>query len=256
MDAAADDRAALAHCAESRGHQFAGRCKDDRCIERRGGRRVAVADPAAAELACERGGPGVAGPHEGKALASLVPGDLRHDVCRGAETIDPEPLRGAGHDQRAIADQACAEQRGGVDVVDARWQREAEALVGDGVLGVTAIDLVAREAGVVAKVLAPFAAVAAVPAGVTQPGNADPRARWRVRAGPAGIDDPDDLVPGHDRMADAGQFIVDDVQVGAADGARRHAHAQLARARVSATRARRACSRPRGSVSVIASMRE
>ena len=64
----------------------------------------------------------------------------------------------------AVAYEAGAEERRRLGVRVALRDREAEALVGDGELGVAAVDVVAGEARVVAQVLAAGAAVAAAPA--------------------------------------------------------------------------------------------
>ena len=60
----------------------------------------------------------------------------------------PSRSRVAGHAQRAVADQPGAQQRRGLGVAVAVGQRKAVARVGDGVLGVAAVDLVAGEARV------------------------------------------------------------------------------------------------------------
>ena len=49
--------------------------------------------------------------------------DLRNQVRRGAETIEPDARRVTGHAQRAVADQSRAQQRRGMHVVDACGQR-------------------------------------------------------------------------------------------------------------------------------------
>ena len=99
----------------------------------------------------------------------------------------PKPYRpdaprrgGAGQPPRAKADQAGAQQRRGVRVVVAAGQGEAEALVGDRVFGEAAVAVVAGEDRVVAKVLAVHGAVAAVAAGLAEPGDADALADGEV----------------------------------------------------------------------------
>src|SRR5205823_6081720 len=87
----------------------------------------------------------------------------------------------------------------------------AEALVGDRVLGVATVEVVAGEAGPVAEVLASAQAVAALAAGPAEPRDADPPAARLV--------DPDDLVPGDERELRVGKLAVHDVEVGAADPA-------------------------------------
>src|SRR5205085_5173972 len=97
----------------------------------------------------------------------------RHDVRRGAEAVQAEPLRVARGAQRAVADQAGAEERRRLLVGVALRDRKAEALVGDGVLRVAAVEVVAGEARGVAEVLAPARAVAAGAVRPAEPRDAD-----------------------------------------------------------------------------------
>ena len=79
-------------------------------------------------------------------LAALVDGDLADHVRRRPEPVQPEALRVAGEPQRAVADQAAAQQRRGLLVGQLVGQRQAVALVGDRQLGVAAVDVAAGEA--------------------------------------------------------------------------------------------------------------
>jgi hypothetical protein len=63
---------------------------------------------------------------------------------------------------------------------------------------------------------------------VGQPWDADAGTDGEIGTRAGRHDDADDLVTGHDRVVNARQLVVDDVQVGAADRTRRHAHAHLA----------------------------
>jgi len=122
--------------------------------------------------------------------------------------------------KRPVADQPGAEERRGLDVRVPLRDREAEARVGDRVLGVAAVEVVAGEARSVAEVLPAAQAVAALAARPAEPRDAD---------APAGrLVDADDLVAGHERQLRVGQLAVDDVQVGAADPAGADADEQLA----------------------------
>jgi len=99
--------------------------------------------------------------------------DLADDVCGGAEPVEPDALRVAGQNERAIADQPGAEQRGRLQIRIPLGDWEAEALVRDGFLGKAAVDVVAGEAGAVTEVLAPAAAVAALAARPAEPRDSD-----------------------------------------------------------------------------------
>ena len=150
-------------------------------------------------------------------------GDLRDDVGRGAEAVEPEPLGVAGEAQRAVADQARAEQRRRLEIRIARREREAEALVGDDLLGVAAVEVVPGEACPVAEVLPPGRAVAAPAARPAEPRHAEPAAVVGLAH---------DLVAGHERQPVRRQLAVDDVQVGSAHAAGMHAQEQLAGGRL------------------------
>ena len=102
-----------------------------------------------------------------------MPRHLRHDMGRRAEAIDAEARRVAGHLQRAVADQPGAQQRRCFGVAVAFRQMEAVARVGDRVRGVAAVDLVAGEAGAVAEIFLPVAAIGAGAVGQPEPRHAD-----------------------------------------------------------------------------------
>src|SRR5205823_3667101 len=95
------------------------------------------------------------------------------DVTRRAESVDAEPLGRPARHQRAIADQPGAQQRRGLGVAEPLGHREGERRVGDGALGVAAVEGVAGERRAIAEVLAAGAAVAALPAGPAEPRDAD-----------------------------------------------------------------------------------
>ena len=134
-----------------------------------------------------------------KTLPSLVLRDLGDDVRGGAEAVQSEPLGVARHPQRAVADQARAEQRRGLEILVALGNGEAEPLVRDDALGVAAVQLVPGEAGPVAQVLAPGAAVAAGAVRPAEPGDADAGARREALS--TALDRADDLVPDDERAA-------------------------------------------------------
>ncbi len=68
-------------------------------------------------------------------------------------------------------------------------------------------------------------------AGPAQPGNPDPLTDTEVLDSGADLSDPaDNLVTDDERQLRVWQFAIDDVQIRAANRARRHAHEQLARA--------------------------
>ena len=72
-----------------------------------------------------------------------------------------------------MADEARAEQGRGFRIAVIAMDGESIAGVGNGAFGISAVDLVAREPGLVAEVFAPHVAIAAVAARPSEPGNTD-----------------------------------------------------------------------------------
>src|SRR4051812_43370326 len=99
---------------------------------------------------------------------------LRHDVGGGAKAVNADQPRVPGHAQRAVTDEAGAHQGRRLDVAPAGVDRKAIALVGDGQLGIAAVDLIAGESRAVAQILAAAAAVSADAACPAEPRHADP----------------------------------------------------------------------------------
>jgi len=152
---------------------------------------------------------------------------------RGAEPVEAEPRRLAGHAIRAIADQSRTQQRRGVYVVVRVRHREAEAGVGDGELGVAAVDLIAGIARLPAEVLSTSRAIGARAAGPAEPRHADAITGGEALHAAARADDAaDDLVPGNDGQLDRREVAVDDVQIAVAHARRRGADQHLAAVRL------------------------
>ena len=182
---------------------------------------------------------------------------LRDDVRARAEAVEPDALGVARHPQRAVADQPGAQQRRGLVVGIAVGDREAEALVGDGALGVAPVDVVAREARPLAEVLA-----AASGSSAQRRRSSRATARRRGRPGrnarrprPPPATRPDDLVARHERQLRPVELAVDHVQVGAADAARVHVEQHLAAARARGRAGRPGAADARGPSSTIARTR-
>ena len=170
------------------------------------GRRVAAAaGPGGAEAARELLRALVAGAREREHLAALVHGHLADHVRGRPEPVQAEARRVAGEPQRAVADQAAAQQRRRLLGREVVGQRQAEALVGDGQLGVAAVDVASGEARVDAQVLAVGAAVAALAVGVAEPRNADAAAVLGGRRRSGGRAPPAACRPRSRRRAGAGR---------------------------------------------------
>jgi len=253
VDSRAHHRAAAHRVAKRLGQEATVRGEDDRRLERLGRLGGRIASPGDAQPAGEGLSLNVAGPGEGEHPSALVACDLRDDVRRRAEAVEPDRAGVPRHAQRAVADQAGAEQRRGLRIGGARRQGEAEPGIGDRVLRESTVDVEAGESGPLAEVLPARDAEPARPAGPAQPRNADPRAGadrcrgWTsgpvgcgpVGSGPIGSgpigsgprarahDRPHDLVARYEGQAGDAELSVDDVQIGAADAARVHPDEKL-----------------------------
>ena len=135
---------AAPHRAQRRGHELADGGEDDRRVELLGRGPQRVARPLAAELQREGLRGVVVGAREGEDAPALVQRDLADDVRAGAEAVEPEALRVAGHAQRAVADEPRAQQRRGLEVAEALGQREGVARVGHGARRVAAVAVAGR----------------------------------------------------------------------------------------------------------------
>ena len=157
---------------------------------------------------------------------------LRDDMGGGAKPVDADQPRIAGHTQGAVADQPGAHQRRGLDIAVDRVDRKAIPLIGDRQLGITAIDLVASEARVIAEIFAAAAAKFAHPTGPAEPRHANPIADSKaVNLGAFFSDCTDDLVAENERQFRVRQFAIDNVQIGPTHRTGAHRDQQLLRPR-------------------------
>ena len=103
-----------------------------------------------------------------------------------------------------------------MEVVVGLRQGEDEACVGEHLLGIAAVELVAGEPGFLAKVLLAGVAPPAFAAAVAQPRDAHPGSGRKLRPSPGLQDFAGHLVARDDRAGDVRELAVDDVQIGAA----------------------------------------
>jgi hypothetical protein len=127
-----------------------------------------------------------------------------------------------------VPDQACAQQRRSLQVGESLGDRKAETTVGYGVLRIAAVDLVPGESGVLAQVLAPGEAVAALTVGPPKPRHPDPVPHREAACVPADLlHGTDYLVAWDQGQSGMGQLPVNDVQIGPAYGAAVYAQEEL-----------------------------
>ena len=220
---------------ERGGHELAGRREDDRGVELLGRRPDRRPTPrrASGRTPAPASSPSRVTANTRRPCAAR---DLRDDVRRGAEPVQPEPLRVAREPQRAVADQAGAEQRRRLEVAVPVRDREAEALVGDGPLGVAAVEVVAGEARAGRR----GSRGRSCSSGTRRTSS---RATAR-RAGAPSSASPTIWWPGTSGSFGCVELAVDDVQVGAADAAGAHAEQHLAGPRLGPPELRRPQRRP------------
>ena len=159
-------------------------------------------------------------------------GDLGGEVGGAAEAVDAEPptFGQVGPQQRPIADDARAEQRCGLDVVERIGQRVRVGLVHQRVGGIAAVDVPPGEQRVDAQVLAPAHAEAADAAGVGEPGDSDAVAYLPARHAEARlVDHAHDLMSGRDAPVPWREVALGQMKIRAAHPAGPHFDADLAR---------------------------
>jgi hypothetical protein len=157
--------------------------------------------------------------------------DLGHDVRRRAKTIKAESLRISRFAERAVADQSSAEQWRCAHIIVALRNSKTETRIGRDVFGIAAVDRVTGEARAPAEILAAGETEIAFAASPPEPRNTDALTDVKIiDAFTEFFDLSDDFVSRNQRQLWIWQFTIDDVQIGAAHRARRHAHEDFARA--------------------------
>src|SRR5213076_2197244 len=102
------------------------------------------------------------------------------------------------------------------------------ARIGNGELGVTAIDGVTGKAGIIAKILSAGSTIRAIAIGPAKPRDSNASPDYVVRIFFADFfNSSDNLVTENQRQFRIGQFPIDHVKVSAANRARADAHEQL-----------------------------
>src|ERR1019366_7769017 len=139
-------------------------------------------------------------------------------VRRGseAEQSDTVPGLDSRHPKTAETDDAGAEERRCVKIVESCRKRDHEIAAGECVFGVAAVDCVAGEGGRVAQVLATLEAIPAGSVRAADPGDAHASAGRKRRRGSV-CDLTGDLVTGYQWLAPGRQFAFDNMQIGPAN---------------------------------------
>src|SRR6202043_2087498 len=104
---------------------------------------VRAAGPRATEAAGEFLAGDIGGPRDREDAPSFIPNHLGNDVGRRAETVEAEAHAASRGVERAVSDQPGAEQRCRLHVTVRAIYWKAESGVGNRVLGVPTVDVVA-----------------------------------------------------------------------------------------------------------------
>ncbi len=212
VNAGADHPAAGADGGQGRRHQGAHGGEENRGIEKVGRRLIGVACPHRAKLPGEGLGLEITRSGKGEDPAALGAGDLGEEVRGGAKAVEAEIGSLACGTIGAIADEPRAKERRELYGGDLSRQWQAKTRVRERFLGVAAIHRIAGEARVLAEVFLAGLAVAAEPARLREPGNADPVAGTKSADRSTGLSDPaNDLVTGGDRIVDVRQLAIEEV---------------------------------------------
>ena len=157
---------------------------------------------------------------------------LGRQMGRAPEAVDAEPAsrRQIGLEQGPVSDDAGAQQRRRLSVVEHVGQGVGVPFLDGGVGGVAAVDVPPGEAGGQAQVFPTGEAEAALPAGMAEPGDADPLAGGKAaRSWTDPVDHADDLVAGDHPGPLGPKITLGQVEVGAAHAAHPDPHPDLTR---------------------------
>jgi hypothetical protein len=116
VDPGADDHAALGERAQCNGDERADRSENNGPVELLGRRFVRPTRPLGTKVARKALTLLIARSRERVHAPPLMARDLRDDVRRGAEAVQPEPFGFPSQAKRAIADEAGAQKRCRFDV--------------------------------------------------------------------------------------------------------------------------------------------
>jgi len=220
VDPAADHNAAEVERAQGLGNEFAGGRENDGGIERVGRKGIGIARPKCADFFGEFLSPHITTAGEGVNFSPLEFCHLGDDVTGRAKAVDAQARAVAGLEQRAVANQSGAHERGGLGVRVSGGNGKAKTRIGDGIFGVAAVNGVAGEAGLLTKVFTIRAAKAAFAAGPAKPRDADAITGIEtLHAFALDNNGADDFMAGHERELGVGQFAIEEMKISAANRA-------------------------------------
>ena len=186
-----------------------------------------------------------------------------------AEPVKAEATRIASLAIGSITEHSCAKQRcdgrlrrtgsgAQVDTEKFVWEMKAVSGVSDGEFSVAAVDVVAGKLGVIAKIFTVRSTISAIAIGPAEPRNSNAISDFELRIADCGlrigpgadlIDATDNLMTKNQWQLRIGEFAINNVQIGPANGAGVDANKQFSPARPSFRDiAHRAAREPRGDI--------
>jgi hypothetical protein len=154
-------------------------------------------------------------------------------VSRCSESVEPNLFPLADNRQRTPADEPGTEQRCQRDIATELTERESKTRIRNRCGRKAAVARKSREYRVIAEIFTMSQTIGTNPAGVAEPGNADPLTEaQRFDAGADRIDPADHLMTGNDRIFRVGQLAIQNMQVCPTDTASQHLDPDLARSRL------------------------
>jgi hypothetical protein len=150
-------------------------------------------------------------------------------MCRGAEAEQAHPISvfHARHAQAAKPDNAGAQKRGGVQIVQSFRKSKHEVLASNCIFGIAAIDRVSGERRRVAEILTAMLAIPTRPVSAADPGDAYASANRKLRIRSV-HNFAHDLMTRNDSFTQRRQFAFDNMQIGAANTAGANAQEKMA----------------------------
>ena len=224
-------RAARAQCQRAH-HQIADGRKNDGAVQFARRRVVPVPDPFCAQFARVLLMQWTARKNQNAFLP--MSRDLQNNMRARAKPKQPDGFaaRNFAQAQRAITDNARAQQRRDMFIRKIFGQRVRKIFINANKFRVTAVRVKSRKANVVAQIFAVGAEPFAIRINPIQPRHADARSDFKTRRiRPAHFDHADNLMPRHDWHLRRMNFALANVQIGVTHRARGNADANFIRAR-------------------------
>jgi hypothetical protein len=147
VDARTNHPTTLAQAAQCKGNQVANRCKNQGCVQLLGWNGIGRTRPECPHLSGKARAAVIPRADEGIDQFPLGHGNLTQDVCGRSKSVEPNSrgFRRIAQPVCTIANKSCTQQRCGVEIVISIRNAQAISFVRNGILGKSAIAVIARE---------------------------------------------------------------------------------------------------------------